>query len=247
MKLLKFISYSHYLLEGLTNQTLFFSNSYDLNDPFEGIFRYKVSSDYGKFKDFYLNHYGGHPEKLKYYFNNKLAFEDLINKTFKWRYENNGVCCFSHASRIKDILMWATYADKHKGLCLVFDKEQLKFTPTEKIVNGTLFVDPTGPHKVSYSGEYLDADPLSKNLNQKTFLATKFNKWSNEKEFRFISPKEGNYRFNPESLVEIIFGLRIATESKETIKSIVTLRYGKVKFRRIKLSNKRFAFELTDE
>ncbi|MFA6597454.1 MAG: DUF2971 domain-containing protein [Ignavibacteriaceae bacterium] len=247
MRLLKFFPYNQYLLEGLTNQTLFFSNIYNFNDPFEGVFRYKVSSDYNKFKEFYLNHYNGPRRKLDYYFENKIEFEKLINKSFDWRYNNNAVCCFSDKSKLKDILMWANYADKHKGVCLVFDKAKLSFTQKESIINGTYIGDPNGPHMVAYTDKYLDLDPLSKKLNQDSFLTTKFKKWSAEKEYRFISPRAGNCCFNPNSLLEVIFGLRISPDSKETIKKIVNVGYVNVRFRKINLLSDKFGFTLVKE
>jgi hypothetical protein len=135
-----------------------------------------------------------------------------------------------------------------RGVSL-FDGEKLKFESRVEIVNGsaTLITGPRKLYEVNYISEYIDTDPLNKELNHKSFLTTKFDKWSNEKEFRFVSPKEGSYCFNQESLIEIIFGLRISPESKETIKKIVDARYENVKFRRIELLKERFNFELKDE
>ncbi len=82
MRLLKFLSYNQYLLEGLTNETLFFNNVNNFNDPFEGLFRYKVSSDYDKFKAFYLNHFSGRADKLDYYFNNKVGNPYYMSNLF---------------------------------------------------------------------------------------------------------------------------------------------------------------------
>jgi hypothetical protein len=217
---------------------------YNFNDPFEGLFRYKVSSDYPKFKEFYLNHFSGRPEKLDYYFNNKIEFEKLINKTFDYRFENNAVCCFSDESNLTDVLMWANYADDHKGICLVFDSAQLKFEPKGKKINGTF--NPTGPFEITYSDKYLDLDPLNRELNQDSFLTTKFCKWLNEKEYRYISAKPGSYYFSVNSLVKIVFGLRISPDSKETIKKIVDNRYDNVKYNQIDLLEDRFGFSLKE-
>ncbi|MBD3340497.1 MAG: DUF2971 domain-containing protein [Candidatus Lokiarchaeota archaeon] len=243
MKLIKFSSYNQYLLEGLTNQTLFFSSIYNFNDPFEGVFRYKISADYSKFKDFYLNHYRGREDKLDYYFNNKIEFEKLLNQTFDWRYENNGVCCFSHGSKKTDILMWANYADNHKGLCLVFKKDKLAFHGI--LLNNTAISDPTGPHEITYTHKYLDEDPLNRKLTIETFLTTKFDIWINENEFRYISPKPGNYVFNIESLHEIIFGLRTSPSAIKTIKNIYR-NQDKIKYKQIVLSDDKFGFRLKE-
>lgn len=244
MRLIKFLSYDTHLLEGLTNQTLFFSNIYNFNDPFEGIFRYKIFPDYVKFKEFYLNHFRCIPDRLNYYFENKIEFEKQLNQSFRWRYENNGVCCFSDESNLRDFLMWSNYADKHKGICLVFDTSKLKFE--NKIIDDTLIGAPTGPHEITYTKKYLDSDPLKKELNQDSFLTTKFDIWVNEKEFRFISPLPGNFVFEGNSLVEVVFGLRSSPESKETIKKIICDKYCDTKFKQIELLKNEFGFILKD-
>ena len=245
MKLIKFSTYNQYLLEGLTNQTLFFNNIYNFNDPFEGVFRYSISSDYNKFRKFYLNHYSGRVDKLEFYYENKLEFEKLINKTFDWRYENNGVCCFSDESNLTDILMWANYANDHKGLCLMFDSERIEFQPKEKVVNGTIILNPTGPHKIEYTDKYLDIDPFEKKLTQQTFLTTKFDKWINEKEFRFISSKPGNYTFNIDSLQKIVFGLRASKDAIETVRTIFS-NIADIGYQQIVLSKNKFGFKLKE-
>lgn len=102
MKLIKFFKYDHLLLEGLANYTVYFSNVSNFNDPFEGIFRYRVSSDFNKFKEFYETHYQGDKDKLQYYFENKREFEELLNRNFEWRYANNAVCCFACYSTRKN-------------------------------------------------------------------------------------------------------------------------------------------------
>lgn len=246
MKLLKFFSYNNYLLEGLINHTLFFNNIYNFNDPFEGVFRYKVSSDFEKFKEFYLHHYKGQADRLDYYFKNKIELEKLINKAFNWRSNNNAVCCFSDKSKLKDILMWANYGENHKGICLTFESTILEnsLTPKERENNGAVICKPSGPHPISYTYNYLDSNPLNKELDQISFLTTKFDKWKNEKEFRFISARAGNYSFNKNSLLQVTFGLRISNDSKEVIKKIVDERYGNIQFRQIKLQNDKFGLEL---
>jgi hypothetical protein len=189
MNLIKFFKYNHFLLEGLANQTLYFCNVAEFNDPFDGIFRYRVSNDFEKFEEFYKVHFQGPRDKLQYYFENKREFEKLLNRVLEQSYKNNSVCCFANESNIDDILMWSHYADGHKGLCLVFKTEQIDLTPVDKFANGIAIVDPKPPHEVTYIDKYLDGDPLKNELRRNAFLTTKFKKWSAEKEFRFIGAR----------------------------------------------------------
>lgn len=132
-------------------------------------------------------------------------------------------------------------------LCLLFDAEKLNLTPVDRLIDGTLIVNPNGPYPVKYTKEYLKGDPLNKRLNSNTFLTTKFRKWNSEKEFRFISARPGYYRFAPDSLRQIIFGLRIQQTAKAAIKTIISDRYGAIKFRRVELKREAFALMLVDE
>ncbi|MCT4666239.1 MAG: hypothetical protein N4A45_13525 [Flavobacteriales bacterium] len=84
-KLIKFSPYNKYLLEGMNNQTLFFNNLCNYNDPFEGVFRYNLSTNFEQFKDFYLKQYRGSKNMLEFYFNNKIELEKLLNRSFDWR------------------------------------------------------------------------------------------------------------------------------------------------------------------
>ena len=245
MELLKFISYNSYLLEGLKNQTLYFNNIYNFNDPFEGIFRYKVSSDYNAFKKFFLGPFWGSRKDMDRTFNNKIEFEALINKRFVNAQHVKGVCCFSAESKVNDIIMWSNYANRHKGICLIFDSDNLFVC---KYKGKGPFILPSGPREVKYTDKYLDEDPLLKELNSKTFLTTKFQQWSNEKEYRYISSAAGNYNFNPEKLIEIVFGLRILPEAKETIKKIVNKFYKtEIKYSKIIMEKRKFALTKVEE
>ena len=194
MRLIKFFTYNQFLLENLINHTLYFSNVEAFNDPFEGIFRYRVASDPKEFNIFYAEYFQGAPDKQEYYFHNRSEFEKLLNRTFEWRVSNNAVCCFSHKSLLQDVKMWSHYADKHKGICLLYDSELLGLEPREKIQDATIIANPNGPYKVEYSDQYLNEDPLSQELTQQSFLTTKSRNWNDEKEYRYISPKSNPFK-----------------------------------------------------
>lgn len=246
MKLIKFFKYDNYLLEGLVNHTLYFSNVIEFNDPFEGIFRYSMSSDSEKFKDFYLNHYQGTPDKFQYYFNNKEDLEKKFNYILDDKFKSDGVCCFSTYSRIKNVLMWSLYADKHKGICLVFDVKKIKLESVEWNIN--MDNQPKKLHKVKYTSKYLNSDPLNKELTPITFLTTKFKKWQYEREYRYLSNIIGNHFYNPESLIEIVFGLRMSKDSKDKVKKIVSnSEFKNIRFKRIELEKNKFNLKIIDE
>ncbi|MCT4666240.1 MAG: DUF2971 domain-containing protein [Flavobacteriales bacterium] len=141
--------------------------------------------------------------------------------------------------------MWANYADKHKGVCLVFNKDELEFQPLNTVVDGIAVNKPTGPHEVKYTKKYLDSNPLSNELNQVNFLTTKFDVWKNEKEYRYISSRSGSYKFEINSLQEIIFGLRISPSAIKTIRNIYKDNET-ISYRQIELNDSEFGFRLKE-
>ncbi|MBL7851622.1 MAG: DUF2971 domain-containing protein [Cyclobacteriaceae bacterium] len=229
MNLVKFCA-CEFGIENLEKGQLYFNSLSNLNDPFEGIFRYRPSTNQDEFERFYRMYFGDN-EKLDYYFQNKHEFYRKINETLEWRYSNNGICCFSDETCINDIRMWSHYADKQKGFCLRFN-ETLNFsTPRELNEPDKLVGHPSGPFKVEYTDEYINEDPTAKKLNQRTFLTTKFVDWSHEKEYRFISPIPGPYLFEKQSLIEVVFGLNFDYTQLATIKATIQSTYPALRFR----------------
>lgn len=248
MSLIKFQFDDIFLLQNLANGQLFFNNVFNFNDPFEGIFRYRLSSDKEAFRQFYIKHYQGNPDKYKYYLTNKGELEKKINKSFDWRHQNNGVCCFSDSSCNRDILMWSHYANKHRGVCLVFNDNLQFVTPPHMNSDEAIVAHPNGPHPVTYTRKYYNEDPLEHQVTATNFLTTKFDTWGYEHEQRFISPKSGAYHFNKQSLTQVIFGLRTTPDLKSTIRNIVENdpTYS-VEFLKVELAEGDFAFELISD
>jgi hypothetical protein len=109
------------------------------------------------------------------------------NKMFRTISKKWGVLCFSQSW--KEQLLWAHYADKHKGIVLGFE------IPEEKIL------------KVKYTSNKIRTKfDLTDNReeNEKRFLdlaTEKFNEWEYEKEFRraLKFPDDVEFKFNKSS------------------------------------------------
>lgn len=95
------------------------------------------------------------------------------------------VCCFSEAGDVP--LMWAHYADSHRGVCLEFQ--------TDSAVMGSAF-------KVQYCQRFPEVDFLddsdSANL---AFLVCKSQDWSYEREFRLVAQDDGPHRTQHQTLI----------------------------------------------
>ena len=139
-------------------------------------------------------------------------------------YEFSGVICLT--THHDDPLLWAHYADAHRGVCLVFNR---LFEPCTLIDNAL---------PVLYSDELVELDFLEYLKQSDLFtesiykvFGTKYSKWAHEKEWRVIHPatrplteEERNISFHPSNLCKIILGDRISVEHRNEIRKIVSQR-----------------------
>lgn len=95
-------------------------------------------------------------------------FRKAMKETKKALSKNRGILCFSKTWT--NPVQWAHYADNHRGFCLGFD------IPSEKLTRVNYV-----KKRLSHNGEIDEA-------LMKKFLATKFEHWSYEQEYRaFLS------------------------------------------------------------
>ena len=239
-KLYKYQAYKTTTLENLINHQIFFSNPKDFNDPFdcripinpvfsdtvyEKIFKNlcdKPPNDEGIKRDYLTN--GKINERFK---------EDIIKNVsviMDGMAAIHGVACFS--TKKEDILMWAHYADGHKGLCLEFD-------PTG-IFDANL-------KKVDYWPEFppIDWYEIIRNKSVPEYmkqLTTKFLEWEHEAEWRIIY---GNYSkfwpYPPKALTAIYFGCEMPPPHREIIKKITKDQNKDIEFYEMIKDKKKFA------
>ena len=148
-----------------------------------------------------------------------------------------GVLCFSE--NWNDILQWAHYADRHRGVCLGFDV--------------------TGPRakfgKVRYVSEK-DSRPEKPDLEYVwRCLTTKFECWSYEREWRvFTTLKDGVWSdcagreiffvdFGKELVLREIF---LGASSDTSAKEIFDIVGSGVRVSRVQLADATFALQLAD-
>lgn len=168
--------------------------------------------------------------------NNASFFDISIEKSLKnlmQIYENSGV--YSLSKDYKNELLWAYYANSHKGFCIEYDFNILKQYPC----NEDNFFD------VKYSknvpiinlGSIFDISILKKSL------VTKSLSWKHEDEIRILTPFQGMFTYFIRAVKSIYFGYRT---DKNTIESIM----GKLKGRGIKyyqMTHKKDLYELEKE
>lgn len=168
--------------------------------------------------------------KLRLSFGTKPS-EELIREAFieaqKDKINRSSICCFS--MDYKSTTMWSHYADRHNGVCLVFDYS---------INNPFIYINPN-----QISSFPVDYDNYSKfnYLSSKTggikkLFGTKSKDWEYESEYRIVLlENQGFIRFHKEFLSGLIFGMRVRKNSRDRLINISKkfgykdLKYGQIK------------------
>lgn len=252
----KFYRFNLNLIKTLVNAELWFGEPKNQNDPYEAEFIIKginnKLSDYVKLLLIKLMYPNDNIDLIKEIYKNDLENRNLIadySKFIKKEIKKDfGICSFS--KNCDDILLWSHYADGHKGLCLVFDKNKLhKNLIDQRTVGEDIQYATTVPHLNVELDE--KGMPWINGYDQLNF---KYQKFIGEDEYRYIryfDPKfskgavvrheklnfnnkskslirvEGktiknrNVKFDKSTLQVIIFGENMDNDNKRSIVNLV--------------------------
>ena len=199
-----------YTLDIFRKCELYFSAPNSFNDPFDCKIRPIVKSREQLAKNIAKRHslpYNN--DEVENAVKDDPTIETRLIKAVDDVKNTHGICCFSE--RFSDILMWAHYADCHKGICLGFD-----------VTEDPAFFDYI--QNVIYQDTYplLDlsvVDGIKKYLN--ALLKTKYSEWAYEKEVRVYKKEHKAYSFNPAALTSIFFGCKTDDTMIEEVKQVV--------------------------
>lgn len=180
----------------IKNKRLKIASIDDFNDPFEFRFAYEGTNK---------------------------ELEEAFKNVHEYQKHNYRVISFSKDSN--NLILWAHYANKHKGILIKFDLNEMK-------QDGTSFNETT--IKVNYTHERIkfSADfDLKVNENKaldlfKKINYTKFKKWKYEDEYRTII--KFDFKENipyipilPKSIKEIVLGLNCSWKTELIVKSLL--------------------------
>lgn len=128
---------------------------------------------------------------------------------------NIGLCSFT--TDPKNLVMWAHYADKHRGICLCFDFPDNKsiITPSPKWNDRQRKANTAvRPLRVTYVKSRTKMNDLCGN-NFINFFLTKYQAWHYEKEYRaFILEDFGEFNYSPQYLTGIIAGCKMPEKER---------------------------------
>ena len=242
-KLYKYRNVSDRTEDIIVNNCVFFSEPHTLNDPFDCKMPLDFTGSASDYEDLV--------RKISPGFSSKPASINALAATItpgkrrmmltmirdKYaRILSHDCSIFCVAEHCDDILMFAHYADSHRGCCLEFDFSK---DPLLKL-----------SAKVTYQADYPDLNYFRlhgrlKDMGERLFL-TKASQWSYEREWRMFRYKkpEGKHAFAPECLTGIVFGTEMPDADKRKIRGWVAKRGRPVQFYQAAVSRTRFALEI---
>jgi hypothetical protein len=191
-KLYRYLSYDDRTSSILRDKQIYFPAAHKLNDPFEFQFHLKTSTVQG------------------------IAINQASLEDAKRQMKNYGVLALSEVN--DNILMWSHYADKHRGICIEFER-----TDTNDLGNWDHCVP------VLYQQELPSFYPLelenSKTVTQA--LSTKGEYWTYEREWRILTYESNKHFPLPGNITSVIFGLNMLQKDRDAIVSLLghTVRY----------------------
>lgn len=213
--LYKYRAFNEYSLQSLINEVAWFSKPIDFNDPFDcgiQIDDLKVKeSIQGAVKHIYAELGKAPPEISDEDFfvkdEDKKAFNDF-KESISNLLQSGGI--FSMSEVNDNILMWAHYADSHRGFCIEYAR-----TPSNLL---GMQAEPVQYEDKMPSLSIQDVTSEGKNFDK--LWLTKSNHWKYEEEWRLIYSEGGKAFQFPCEIKSVIFGLKMSKQNRYTIQKI---------------------------
>ena len=191
MKLYKYYSQYEYLKETILDNTIYFGDVKEFNDPYEedAVFRNKKDRKlYGLFAD--------------------------TSKNMK---SKSKICCFSKTPN--NYILWSYYANKHKGFCVEFDFKNVTnlnfgFCKTSMFRHQIVFGE------IDYNNPIIEFDEFpSHELFDEQYLQffyKKYDYWKHEEEIRALLMSDNSIKVKiPNTYIKsIILGCKCDDDKK---------------------------------
>jgi len=236
---------THGLDQIFINNQIYLSDPTTFNDPFEcrpNLTFHKSQLKREQYLEEIINKQNPNVDKRKRkkLLKSKRAKNSLTDpKHLEQFYLNfiktNGVYCLSEKN--DDILMWAHYADSHKGFCIEFDASK----------KDTLFWEAL---KVGYQEEYPKVNIMEMGTPQefRKALLTKSSHWIYEQERRIIKTKgeggPGKYAFPAKLITGLIFGAFMTESDKRKIEDWLSNFSHKIKIYEARLNKYKYQLDI---
>lgn len=237
-----------YVEASIRDSEIYFAAPTELNDPYDcqlalditGTDRewiehvrssLKMQNDRKKKK---LSFMDRHREAKNYV--DKGDHRKLDGKEFAKMTNTFGVACFS--GFMDSQLMWAHYANNHRGICLIYRPTLDDYG----LINRAI--------EVEYQKEYPMVRLVDFNKLQETtvnrLLLTKSKDWSYETEYRLLLPFGANklVKHAPQALVGVVLGARISPDDLIDVKRWINAHPAKPLIHQAKLNHGKYGINI---
>ncbi len=153
--------------------------------------------------------------------------------------QKNNVGIYAMSRTFNHELLWAYYANSHRGFCIEFDSEELV---EKNIYDKKYFLEVSYSKRPPQLGlEYLDKrdEDLIKIIGK--LAGTKSKKWKHEEEVRLITDKKGIHSYNHKAIKAIYLGVKMPDEHKNML--FETLKGRGIHFYQMKQKKGLYEFE----
>lgn len=188
---------------------LWFAEFNSLNDPLDLNLAFKSKYSNDEIRAYWESESHKNPkqnltENLKKYGNNE-NFVKYQRQKFRALKSLIGILCMT--TNPKNILMWAHYANGHKGVVYEFDENLFQNSKNEDLQKMPLYMKYISSYEPL---SYIPQNGENKLLQFTKSLQMKAQDWEYEREVRFFNMGTSGIaiNFNPTSLKTIIFGER---------------------------------------
>jgi hypothetical protein len=232
---------------------IYFPSIFQLNDPFDGSVPYicdeaELTNEniFTKMRDIAKKEHPEYNEEQIHKYVSQIMSDpnreekciEKLNQEMREKIEKSfGI--YSLTTQRNNFLMWSHYAAAHKGICMGFNT-QILLEEIRPILAEVIYQEDLPIHSIH------DDDDVKFIKFVEQLLATKSKVWEYEDEYRLIKL---NYARKEESiplsgLVEIIFGCRMDTSCKATLKEIITKNNPGCKLFECSLNKKKFEIDI---
>ena len=138
-------------------------------------------------------------------------FDDALNALLERRF-NTGV--YSLSTTLQSELLWAHYAEAHKGYCIEYDSEKILNNFSSDGQRLYVIDYHQSPSKIGL------LDILTPEGHEgliRKMLCSKSRAWAYEEEVRILIERPGRVSHHPQAISAIHFGIRMEDEHKELI------------------------------
>jgi hypothetical protein len=220
--ILKFRKIDKHLIDSLVHSHLYFPNPEQLNDPFDC----KVDID-NSLRKAISQSVGTERQTLENILNNAEC-RNIFNRA-QQDIRNYGVFSSSHRPALESSLMWSHYADRHRGVCLIYailNNPNEFYRPNQ--IFGCMNVDYGLDVDSNQLTEFFKKLPADEKIHDCAFeemikkvLTIKAKCWDYEDEVRMIRKTYGIVSIDKSYLQHVCFGLDVAKDEMKLRREIL--------------------------